>query len=118
VEAKMKGRGGDLKIREKLQAAGGTFLRTKLIRNEAYADGELTPNIRLNSADKTREVQEMLDELENQAEAWRHEYVQVEDGEGVQPAVVFARKDSLQILRDRGILAMMDSTHCTVHLRW
>ncbi|KAN0067197.1 hypothetical protein V8E54_014652 [Elaphomyces granulatus] len=125
VEEKVfsRGQGPELQYRQaNIERAGGGNLTTQDIRNMSKALGMHREDPRRSKRDATAramsvEVQEVLDELERHQDSWKSEFVEAQYKGQSSPGIVFAHKESLNTLRDRG-LAIMDSTHKTVRLKW
>ncbi|KAN0067417.1 hypothetical protein V8E54_014507 [Elaphomyces granulatus] len=123
VEEKVFARGQGPEYRQAIERAGGGNVTTQDIRNMSKALGTYQEDPRRSKTDVTAraigaELQDVLGELQRCQNLWKSEFVEAQYKGQPSAGIVFAHKESLNTLRDRGCLAVMDSTHKTVRLKW
>ena len=126
----LQGIGGNPATRERLNVEGGENLtrktvaniRAKILVDEAKTNRRVDQHTK---GDLIRQVQDVSAFFKEPAiqEQWVYHEVGFTDLSDMsygpqkpQRSIVFARKSSVQLLAERGVFVMMDSTHCSNEL--
>ena len=120
IEKVAKGKGKDPSARQNLLDAGGRYLCVRDIKNVAQRLGIQTVQARhvVGKVSARQQVQEAMEWLEAHQADWRSAFLETTYKESPSPALVFARRETLSTLRERGVLTIMDSTHNTHEKEW
>jgi hypothetical protein len=120
IEKVAKGKGKDPSARKNLIDAGGRHLSVQDIRNAAQRLNIRTvrPRHVVGKVPATNQAMEALEWLQIHHEDWHSAFLETIYKGSPSPGLVFARKLTIQTLRERGILALMDSTHHTNKEGW
>lgn len=115
-------------IVKRLRDAGGELektLVTTALRNSAIADGvHLTDHRKAGPrAEEAEQIADMISFLEEKSGVsdhnWKCKRLSVkEKNDPESPVVAFARNSSIDLLKKRGKIVVMDATHCTVKENW
>lgn len=114
------GKGKDPSSRRMLIDAGGCRLDTKYVRNAMARLNVRLVKPRHVVGKVSVEVQgkEALGWLQSHDKEWHSAYLETEYKGKPSPGLVFARKQTITTLRERGLLTLMDSTHNTNKNEW
>jgi hypothetical protein len=120
IEKVAKGKGKDPSAKQNLLDAGGRHLSVQDIRNAAQRLNIhlVRPRHVAGKVPAANQAMEALEWLQARHEDWYSAFLETTYKESPSPGLVFARKDTIKTLRERGILALMDSTHNTNKEGW
>lgn len=120
IEKVARGKGKDPFACKNLEDAGGHDLSVKSIHNASQRLNIRVP-ISRNAIGKVSiesQAREAFEWLQNHKEEWYSAYLDTSYRGESSPGLVFARKRTIGILRMRGVLTLMDSTHNTNKGEW
>jgi hypothetical protein len=114
------GKGKDPSSRRNLLDAGGCKLDTKYVRNAmARLNVRLVqPRHVAGNVPVEAQAKEALEWLQGHDKEWHSAYLETQYKGQSSPGLVFARKQTITTLRERGVLTLMDSTHNTNQEEW
>lgn len=120
IERVAKGKGKDTTSVQNLLDAGGCRLDVKYIINTAKQLNlqKSMPRHVTGKVPAENQAREALEWLGERQEEWYSAYLETMYQGSTSPALVFARKRTIKTLRERGLLTLMDSTHCTNREKW
>jgi hypothetical protein len=120
IEKVAKGKGKDLLASQNLVDAGGRNLGAKYVRNTASRLSLRTPKLRhvTGKVPSESQAREALEWLQAHHQDWHSAYLETNYKGAPSPGLVFARRRTIQTLRERGILTLMGSAHNTNQGEW
>jgi hypothetical protein len=115
--AKGKGTGS---TPQNLHDAGGRYLSVKYIRNTAnrLKIRAATPRHVPGNVPAENQAREALEWLQARSEIWHSMILETSYKGSPSRGLVFARKETIEVLGQRGMLTLMDSTHKTNKAGW
>lgn len=120
IEKVAKGKGKDPSAKQSLLDAGGRHLSVQDIQNTAHRLNIRTviPRHVVGNVPAATQAMEALEWLQAHKEDYYSAFLETTYKGAPSPGLVFARKVTIQILLERGILTLMDSTHNTNKEEW
>jgi len=120
IEKVAKGKGKDPSARQNLLDAGGRYLSVRDIKNVAQRLNirSTQPRHVAGKVSAREQAREAIEWLQTNQEEWHSAFLETTYKGSPSPGLLFARKTTLKILRERGVLTMMDSTHNTNKEEW
>lgn len=120
IEKVAKGKGNGASAPQNLHDAGGRYLSVKYIRNAANRLKIRAPTPRHVPGNVSTESQarEALEWLRVRGDDWYSAFLETSYKGSPSRGLVFGRKTTIEVLRLRGLLTLMDSTHNTNKAGW